>query len=53
MAEAHRLPARDEDLFLSKLMRDDSQDLADARFIAERAGWTHLQIEAIIASAGP
>lgn len=41
----------DEDLFLSKLMRFDPQDLADARFIATRAGWTPAQIGAILREA--
>jgi len=41
----------DEDLFLSKLMRFDPQDLADARFIADRAGWTPAQIGAILREA--
>ncbi len=45
----HRLG--DIDLFLSKLMRDDSLDLADARFIVERAGLTDEQVRAAIASA--
>ena len=41
----------DPDLFLSKLMRDDPQDLADAKFIVGRAGWDEKEIEAIIADA--
>jgi len=40
-----------EDLFLSKLMRMDPQDLADARFIANRAGWTPSQIRTILSEA--
>lgn len=41
----------DEDLFLSKLMRVDPQDLADARFVAGRAGWTPAQIRTILKEA--
>lgn len=40
-----------EDLFLSKLMRLDPQDLADAQFVANRAGWTPAQIGAILREA--
>ncbi len=45
----HRLG--DEDLFLSKLMRYDPQDLKDARFIAERAGWSQERLTQIIRQA--
>ena len=45
----HRLS--DADLFLSKLMRYDPQDLKDARFIADQAGWTHADIAYIIRQA--
>lgn len=41
----------DEDLFLSKCMRDDPLDLADARFIWARAGWTMDQVKEIMAAA--
>jgi hypothetical protein len=41
----------DLDLFLSKLMRDDPVDLADARFIVERARLTTEQIRSAIQSA--
>lgn len=41
----------DVDLFLSKLMRDDALDLADARFIAERAGFDRVAIEQAIKRA--
>ncbi len=39
------------DLFLSKLMRDDPLDLADARFIVKRAGFTKPEISGLIQSA--
>lgn len=41
----------DGDLFLSKLMRYDPQDLEDARFIAERAGFSSQNIQAWMAKA--
>lgn len=41
----------DVDLFLSKLMRDDALDLADARFIADRAGFDQAAIERAIHEA--
>lgn len=41
----------DTDLFLTKLMRDDALDLADARFIAARAGFDRQKIEQAIAAA--
>ena len=41
----------DVDLFLSKLMRDDALDLADARFITERAGFDQPAIERAIGQA--
>lgn len=41
----------DQDLFLSKLMRDDPQDLADARFIAVRAGWDSKDTAEVIGRA--
>jgi hypothetical protein len=40
-----------EDLFLTKMMRDDPQDVADARLIVERAGWDERDIEAIVSTA--
>ncbi len=41
----------DVDLFLSKLMRDDAADLADARFIVQRAGLGKETIRRAIARA--
>jgi hypothetical protein len=41
----------DVDLFLSKLMRNDPQDIADAQFVANRAGWSQDTIARIIDSA--
>lgn len=41
----------DADLFLSKLMRDDALDLADARFIAERASLDRAAIERALSMA--
>lgn len=41
----------DVDLFLSKLMRDDPIDAADARFIAERAGFSREAIQEAIEQA--
>ncbi|MEY2492237.1 MAG: hypothetical protein QOH24_1188 [Verrucomicrobiota bacterium] len=39
------------DLFLSKLMRNDPQDLADATFILDATGWNSDQVADIISSA--
>ena len=39
------------DLLLSKLMRDDPIDQADARFIYDRSGFSRREIEQIIARA--
>jgi lysyl-tRNA synthetase class 2 len=47
--EVYRLG--DVDLFLSKLMRNDPQDIADAQFVADRAGWSQKIIARIIGSA--
>ncbi len=47
--EVYRLG--DADLFLSKLMRLDPQDLADARFGIEQAGWNPRKVSDIIVSA--
>ena len=41
----------DVDLFLSKLMRDDPIDFADAKFIAERAGFDKEAIQKAIERA--
>jgi lysyl-tRNA synthetase class 2 len=41
----------DIDLFLSKLMRNDAQDIADAKFVAKRAGWDREMISHIISLA--
>ena len=41
----------DIDLFLSKLMRNDPQDVADAKFVAKRAGWNREMISRIISLA--
>jgi len=41
----------DEDLLLSKLMRDDPLDHSDALFIASRAQFTRQDVEVIIAEA--
>jgi hypothetical protein len=38
----------DSDLLLSKLMRDDPLDHADARFIAQAAGWSKADIETLV-----
>ena len=38
----------DVDLFLSKLMRDDPQDIADAKFVVKQAGWDQNTIAHII-----
>lgn len=39
------------DLFLSKLMRNDPQDLADANFVVEAARWNENEVADIISSA--
>lgn len=41
----------DSDLFLTKLMRQDSEDIADAKFIARRAGWSDNEIVEIMSKA--
>jgi hypothetical protein len=41
----------DEDLWLSKLMRDDPIDRRDAEFIARVNGWTRAYLERLIADA--
>lgn len=41
----------DEDLLLSKMMRDDPIDQNDARFIISRAGFSKSDLEAIISAA--
>jgi len=41
----------DEDLFLSKLNRDDPQDRDDAQFIVARRNWSVKKIRAILARA--
>lgn len=41
----------DADLFLSKLMRNDPQDIADAKFVVGRAKWNQNTIARIISSA--
>ena len=41
----------DVDLFLTKLMRFDPQDLSDARFLADRAGWSRAQIAGFLREA--
>ena len=41
----------DADLFLSKLMRNDPQDIKDAMFVLDRAGWKQDAIARIINSA--
>jgi hypothetical protein len=41
----------DADLFLSKLMRNDPQDMADAKFVMEQAGWNRSDISHIISLA--
>lgn len=38
----------DVDLFLTKLMRDDPQDRADARFLLDQAGWDEDRVANII-----
>ena len=37
----------DVDLFLSKLMRNDAQDIADADFVLDQAGWNQNDIRQI------
>jgi hypothetical protein len=41
----------DVDLFLTKLMRNDPQDIADAKFVIGRANWSQDTIARIISSA--
>ena len=41
----------DEDLLLSKLMRDDPQDRQDALFIVGRRGWGRDEVEALLPHA--
>jgi hypothetical protein len=41
----------DEDLFLSKLMRDEPLDRADAAFIVQHRGWGPEEIQRVIAQA--
>jgi hypothetical protein len=41
----------DIDLFLSKLMRNDPQDIADAKFLAKRLRWDREMISHIISLA--
>ena len=41
----------DEDLLLSKLMRDDPQDRQDAMFIVERRGWGRSALEGLLGRA--
>lgn len=41
----------DADLFLSKLMRNDPQDLADAKFVIDQAAWSESEVVDIISSA--
>jgi hypothetical protein len=41
----------DSDLFLTKLMRHDAEDIADAKFIVRRAGWHDDEIAEIISNA--
>ena len=43
--KVHRLG--DVDLFLSKLMRNDAQDIADAKFVVDQAGWNQNEIRQI------
>ncbi len=45
----HRLS--DEDLLLSKLMRDDPQDRQDALFIIRHRGWSRIDLENLLAEA--
>ncbi len=41
----------DRDLFLTKLMRDDPQDIADAQFILDRSGITRDEVTSLIKDA--
>jgi hypothetical protein len=41
----------DADLFLTKLMRHDATDIADAKFVVHRTGWSDDEITAIISQA--
>jgi KTSC domain-containing protein len=41
----------DADLFLTKLMRHDATDIADAKFIVRRTGWSNDDLTAIISQA--
>lgn len=41
----------DDDLFLTKLMRDDPVDIADAQFIADRSGLTSERIRTLCSRA--
>jgi hypothetical protein len=41
----------DIDLFLSKLMRNDPQDIRDAMFVVDRAGWEQDTIARLIRAA--
>lgn len=47
--EVYRLG--DVDLFLSKLMRNDPQDFADAKFVIDQAAWSKSEVADIISSA--
>jgi KTSC domain-containing protein/uncharacterized nucleotidyltransferase DUF6036 len=47
--EVYRLG--DVDLFLSKLMRNDPQDMADAKFVVDQLGWNQNEIRHIISLA--
>jgi hypothetical protein len=47
--KAYRLG--DVDLFLSKLMRNDAQDITDAKFVMDQAGWNQNEIRQIISLA--
>ena len=38
----------DADLFLTKLMRNDPQDITDAQFVAGRACWTQDTIALLL-----
>jgi hypothetical protein len=38
----------DVDLLLSKLMRNDAQDVVDAKFVVDQAGWNQNEIRQII-----
>ena len=41
----------DIDLFLSKLMRNDAQDIADAKFVVDQSEWDQNEIRQIISLA--